>query len=750
MTVSSQVSSVSYLGDGVTTLLPVPYYFLEQTHLLVTRVNLDSSTNTLVLGSDYSVSGAGNQAGGSITMMTAPAVGIQIIIDRSVPATQETDYVANDPFPAESHERALDKLTMLVQQGNNVLNRALLRPIGKNYYDAQGYQVKNVGNPTDNQDAVTKLYNEQYISSLLSQFTGPLNNSANVMYIYPDGVTRSVQSLATKNEALLGSAGIAHKNSTVGATLKALPDTFVGYASLQAALDAQTVGGTLYLPPGNYSVTTQLTMSIPGVTLWIDDAATINHNVPTTFTALRITAPGCTVRGGMNGGFVGPAAWDGANVTPTYAVISVEADRCTIQTKLVNIRKVGIWFKDCSYGVADGCFIQGNYPSASWTGVETAHYGILLDPGTGPNGGGFRVINSFITSCVQGILAGNYGAGGIARGVNISGNNFEDCWNHGIYSNYTDGAVIVANSFNRCQIPVVASGRHNVVSSNSIHTAVDAAGDQRDVVGISVRDASYSIISDNSIKGVVSGTATVIINLQYFAGVVGEMNGNVISNNAIEITAGSCNPIRIEGTSGFGTTNASNNIISGNTIRASVNSDGAILLDGIATGANHGNQVIDNNIALTGGVDGIRVNNQLSGAAHGNTIEWLQDFGSATACNGVLIFGNTQFFSTVNNSYVINFSWGQNANVSGLTEIAPASSNICHNNHNKVSTAKTATFVKVVPASNSLMDVQETGEGAPTFSARSGSTWRRYPFGGAAASFYVKESSTGATGWVGK
>ena len=751
MTVSTTDSVVEYVSGGPA--FPIPYRFLQDSDIEAVLVKQDGTSETLT-GAQYTLTGAGTQAGGTLTSTYAAGFlatpGASLTISRVMEAVQPTDLRNQGKFLAETHEKVFDRLTMLIQQGFAILRRALLKPIGKDYYDAQGSRISNLGNPTQNQDAVPKLYNEQYIAGLLSQFTGPINNASNVMLVYPDGVARSVQTLATKNDPLLGSAGIGHKNTTVGATLKALPDTFVGYASLQAALDAQTVGGTLYLPPGNYNVTTQLTMSIPGVTLWIDDAATINHNVPTTFTALRITAPGCTVKGGMNGGFVGPAAWDGANATPTYSVIRVEADRCTIQTKLVNIRKVGIWFKDCSYGVADGCFIQGNYPSASWTGVETVHYGILLDPGTGPNGGGFRVINNFITSCVQGILAGNYGVGGVARGVNISGNNFEDCWNHGIYSNYTDGAVIVANSFNRCQIPVVASGRHNVVSSNSIHTAVNAAGDQRDIVGISVRDASYSIISDNSIKGVVAGTETVVINLQYFAGVVGEMNGNVVSNNAIEITAGSCNPIRIEGTSGFGTTNASNNIISGNTIRASVNSDGAILLDGIATGANHGNQVIDNNIALTGGVDGIRVNNQLMGAVHGNTIEWLQDFVSATACNGVLVFGASQFCSVVNNSYAINFSWGQNANVAGLTEIAPASSNICHNNHNKVNTAKTATFVKVVPAANSLMDVQETGEGAPTFSARSGSTWRRYPFGGAAASFYVKESSTGATGWVGK
>lgn len=128
MTVSSQTSSVSYLGDGVTTLLPIPYYFLEQTHLRVTRVNADTSVNILSLGADYSVSGAGNEAGGAVTMFLPPALGVKTIIDRAVPATQETNYVANDPFPAESHERALDKLTMLVQQGISVNSRSLKVP----------------------------------------------------------------------------------------------------------------------------------------------------------------------------------------------------------------------------------------------------------------------------------------------------------------------------------------------------------------------------------------------------------------------------------------------------------------------------------------------------------------------------------------------------------------------------------------------------------------------------------------------
>lgn len=172
MTVSSQVSSVSYLGDGVTTLLPVPYYFLEQTHLLVTRVNVDTTTTTLVLGSDYSVSGAGNQAGGSVTMFVAPAVGVQILIQRSVPATQETDYVANDPFPAESHERALDKLTMLVQQAFSYLSRALLRPVGKNYYDAEGRKIVNLGDGAGEQDTVNIRTMRSYVDTAIAGVVG--------------------------------------------------------------------------------------------------------------------------------------------------------------------------------------------------------------------------------------------------------------------------------------------------------------------------------------------------------------------------------------------------------------------------------------------------------------------------------------------------------------------------------------------------------------------------------------------------
>jgi hypothetical protein len=43
-----------------------------------------------------------------------------------VPYTQDREYPVSGPFPAKSHEGALDKLTMLVQQLKSALDQALV------------------------------------------------------------------------------------------------------------------------------------------------------------------------------------------------------------------------------------------------------------------------------------------------------------------------------------------------------------------------------------------------------------------------------------------------------------------------------------------------------------------------------------------------------------------------------------------------------------------------------------------------
>ena len=133
MTISTTSSRISYNGNGVTTIFAFPYRFLDQGHLVVVSIDSLGAETVKTITTHYTVSGAGDPAGGSVTMLTAPATGTRLVIYRDTDVTQETDYVSGDPFPAESHETALDKLTMIMQEktpGAGGATRAIQIPIG--------------------------------------------------------------------------------------------------------------------------------------------------------------------------------------------------------------------------------------------------------------------------------------------------------------------------------------------------------------------------------------------------------------------------------------------------------------------------------------------------------------------------------------------------------------------------------------------------------------------------------------------
>jgi hypothetical protein len=126
MTVQTTTLRADYTGNGSTTAFTVPFYFLDNTHIVVYRTQISTgAVSTLALTSDYTVIGAGVGTGGTITCVVAPTSDQKISILRNVPFTQLTHYVDNDPFPAASHEKALDQLTMEAQQLQEAISRAL-------------------------------------------------------------------------------------------------------------------------------------------------------------------------------------------------------------------------------------------------------------------------------------------------------------------------------------------------------------------------------------------------------------------------------------------------------------------------------------------------------------------------------------------------------------------------------------------------------------------------------------------------
>ncbi|WP_044271508.1 hypothetical protein [Pseudomonas fluorescens] len=251
MTVSTIDSVAEFDTNGVTTNYPFYFKFLASEDLVVTYISPEGASTVLTLGTHYTVNGAGNDQGGSIVTTSALAGPGQLIVSREMEAFQQTSLRNQGKFLAETHEDVFDKLTMLIQQGYAIFTRALTRPFGRDYFFAENRRIASVKDPVEDQDAATKAWSQRYVGEVIGSVQGPINNAANVLYVYPDGVPRTVQSLATKNNSLLGAAGIGYKNGTVWSDLDKL-DTF----------SSQVIGSspTLVVPPQSYSGNKSLTV----------------------------------------------------------------------------------------------------------------------------------------------------------------------------------------------------------------------------------------------------------------------------------------------------------------------------------------------------------------------------------------------------------------------------------------------------------------------------------------------------------
>lgn len=236
MTISSSTASASYTGNGTTTAFTIPFYFLVDTDVKISKKNgATGAITVLTLNSDYTLTGSGNQAGGTATLTVAPLGGTtpdQLFIERNVAAVQQTAYPSNSPFPAASHEKALDRLTMLVQQ----LLTGLSFKLGKNAlstsYDIGGNTLSNVADAVNAQDVPSLRQTQAMVVS------GP-----SAVLAQPSGASL----VGYQNPA---SGTVARTLQAVAAEKLSINDFGTTNAGFQAAA---TQGGEVRIPSGTYA-----------------------------------------------------------------------------------------------------------------------------------------------------------------------------------------------------------------------------------------------------------------------------------------------------------------------------------------------------------------------------------------------------------------------------------------------------------------------------------------------------------------
>ena len=125
MTVSSSINRASYGGNGTLKTFAYGFKVFDQGELTVILRSSDGTETVQTITTNYTVTGVGDAGGGNVVFGTAPASGVTIVILRELDLNQGLDLVPNDPFPAQSLENSLDKLTFMVQQQGEELGRSI-------------------------------------------------------------------------------------------------------------------------------------------------------------------------------------------------------------------------------------------------------------------------------------------------------------------------------------------------------------------------------------------------------------------------------------------------------------------------------------------------------------------------------------------------------------------------------------------------------------------------------------------------
>ena len=445
MTVSSSTSFVSYAGNGSLTTFAYTFKTFQDSDLLVTLVNDASGAETTqTLITDYTVTGAGLAGGGNVTFTTAPASGTTVKIRRVLPVTQETDYVANDPFPAEAHEDALDKLTMLVQQEaansdlaisfpegdvgsglNNIVPAAVDRADRLLAFDTEGnVETKSAADLFLN-DVIGANYTKASHTgngSITAFSTSSDPGSKNNIQVYIDGVYQNKDTFSISGstltfseapplnsaiEFIVGNAvtsisgdasAITYNQGGTGAqdrTLKSkLQDTVSvkdfgavgdGVADDTAAFnEAIAAASHVYVPLGTYKITTTVFLE-DNKHLQLAAGATISATVGT---ALHLSGASSSVMGNGNNSIVK------STVASPLGIICV-GHTSTSDTDGIEYNKV------------QNLRIQGADPWGAASALQTNYtVGLMLFNAQGFNATGYVYYNSFSDLFIQDVKEG--------------------------------------------------------------------------------------------------------------------------------------------------------------------------------------------------------------------------------------------------------------------------------------------------------------------------------------------------------
>ena len=273
MTVSTSYAPLTYAGNAATTAFAVTWPFFTGS-LVVTLIASTGVETVKSLTTHYTVSGgttaAGLPATGTVTMLTAPAVGETLQITRVTPKTQGSTWAENDPFPQKVIEAALDRLTLQTQESSSDAGLPFVTAGAVDYWDAESQIIRNVADAVLPTDVVNyRQLQSEALSIGTGNVVGPVSATDNALVRFDAATGKLVKNspITVSDEGEMSGASATPSG---GSTARALASIFAdklnvkdfgaagdGSTADNAALDAMIAAvGYARFSPGSYALNT--------------------------------------------------------------------------------------------------------------------------------------------------------------------------------------------------------------------------------------------------------------------------------------------------------------------------------------------------------------------------------------------------------------------------------------------------------------------------------------------------------------
>lgn len=536
MTVSAQTTVNSSAGNGATTVFPYTFKILRDADL---EVLVDGVVKTLT--TDYTVSGAGVDAGGDVTFVTAPATSTTVVRRRNMQFLRSADYQYQGDLPNTVLNPDLDAPVMMAQQLQEQVDRSVRGPAGEEWTELEAAADRLdkflVFDATTGLPELSTFTQTQVASAVAAAYAA--GSTADAVTFTPAGTGAVARSVQAKLR------GIAVDVSDFGAALDGVTDDTAAWLAARTELQTQG-GGSIIGAAGKSTVITAQ------VVFTSDDC--------------YIDCPGMTVIPSGSTNMDGVFKWSGGGVqaTPVLGTNAARGAR-SISVSTLGGLAAGSWMR-ISKTTTDGgstYYYQTRVRSVSgagpWTvnmegalpiAFATADAGLEIKRVTVVSGGGFLSPVAFdgsvstattlhavasdwqVCGAFHHISGSDFDAGAVLYATNGHGNAFDD-----LYA-YNSGTA----SF---------SDVHFIAQTGAVftrHRSLNAAG-----FGPQYSGGSYCSISDIVSEGAQGGRAVKINALLNC--MAANLQGHGASTTGVSITNG-CKYNSFANFSGNGNLNA--------------------------------------------------------------------------------------------------------------------------------------------------------------------------------------------------